>query len=1238
MINRFIEYCARQRFIVFVVVAFLVAWGIWALLNSPLDAIPDLSDTQVIVFTEWPGRSPDIIEDQITYPIVSSMVAAPEVKLVRGQSDFGFSYVYIIFEDGTDIYWGRSRVLEYLSKIQGQLPDGVHPTLGPDASAVGWVFQYALVDETGQTDLQQLRSFQDWNLRYALEAVDGVAEVASVGGFVKQYQVNLDPNRLLAYNIPISEVIDAIRESNNDVGGRSIEIATTEFMIRGRGYIDSVSDLEAVAVGTTDSGTPILVRDLGFVQLGPDIRRGVAELDGKGEAVGGIVIMRYGQNAVDVIDRVKQRLAEIEPALPPGVQIVTTYDRSDLIQRAIETLRKSLTEEMIVVSVMIILFLLHFRTALIPIVTLPIAVILSFIPMYYMGLTANIMSLGGIAVAIGAMVDASIVLVENAHKRLEQWDSEGRPGSRTDVLINAFKEVGRTIFFALLVITVSFLPIFTLQAQEGRLFKPLAYTKTFSMFFAAVLAVSLVPALSLILIRGKIRSERRHPISRVLFAIYTPVVNQMIRFRKTVIVVALLLILSTIPVFLELGSEFMPPLNEGSILFMPTAVPGMPITEAVRVLQIQDQILSQVPEVERVFGKIGRSSTSTDPAPLSMVETTVLLKDQTEWRTVRETRWYSDWAPDPLRAWFGRLWPEERPMSWDELIQDIDPKVKLPGMTNIFWMPVQTRTEMLNTGIRSNLGIKVFGSDLATIESVAVEIEQALQDVPGTRSAFADRSAGGYFLDFDVNREQAARYGLTVQDVQDIVESAIGGKNISFSVEGRERYPINVRYLRELRDDPEELARVLVATPSGAQVPISLLADIRYTTGPPMIRDEDAQLVGYVFVDVSDDDYGAYVRRAQDVVSAEVQLPPGYRLEWAGQYQYIQRMNERLKAMIPLTLFLVVFLLYLNFKDWVKTSIVLLAVPFSLIGAVWIVYLLDYNLSVAVWVGMIALAGLDAETGAVMLLYLDLAYQKWKSEGRMNDFGDLKEAIHHGAVQRVRPKVMTVGTTMLALMPILWASPMSTGADVMKRIAAPMVGGLVTSFVLTLTIYPAIFAIWKQSELEGWRAVFTGTKRPGRTEEGPEGMKPSLSPIWKFASAVAAVFIVLTLVLAALDGDSGSSDVQRGLPVHQVVQGGSTISIETETGRLRFGENDLSIFVTDTATGRLQQASDMSLALFMPAMGAMPPMRDVADLSGIEPGEWQGNLRISMAGEWQVTITFDGPSGPSRVTFPVTVQ
>ena len=853
MIERLIDFSARQRFLVIVVVAFMLAWGLWALVNVPLDAIPDLSDTQVIVFTEWAGRSPDLVEDQITYPLVSSMVAAPEVRFVRGLSDFGFSYVYIIFEDGTDIYWARSRVLEYLSEIGGQLPEDVNPTLGPDATAVGWVFQYALVDESGQTDLQQLRSFQDWTLRYALEAVDGVAEVASVGGFVKQYQVNVDPNKLLAYDIPLKRVIDAIRQSNNDVGGKVLEIASTEYMVRGRGYVKSTEDLEQVPVGVSETGTPILVRDLGYVQLGPDMRRGVAELDGRGETVGGIVVMRYGEDAIDVIERVKQRLAEIEPTLPDGVRIVTTYDRSDLILRAIDTLRTSLTQEMIVVSLIIVIFLLHFRTSLVPIIVLPIAVILSFIPMYYMGLTASIMSLGGIAVAIGAMVDASIVLVENAHKKLDHWEQEGRPGDRLEVLIASFKEVGRTIFFALLVITVSFLPVFTLQAQEGRLFKPLAYTKTFSMAFAAILALTLVPALGVILIRGRIRSEDKHPISRILFALYTPVLNFVVRFQKTVILAALVVALSTVPIFLRLGSEFMPPLNEGSILFMPTSVPGMPITEAARILQIQDRILAEVPEVERVFGKIGRSTTSTDPAPLSMVETTILLKDQREWRTVREDRWYSDWAvPEPVRSWLARIWPEQRPMSWDELIAEIDPQVKMPGMANIWWMPVQTRTEMLNTGIRSNLGIKVFGSDLETIERVAVDIERSLLNVEGTRSAFADRITGGYFLDFTVRRKQAARYGLTVQNVEDIIESAVGGKNVSYTVEGRERYPINVRYLRELRDDPDRLAQVLVPTPSGAQVPISLLADISYTTGPPMIRDENAQLVGYVFVDVSD--------------------------------------------------------------------------------------------------------------------------------------------------------------------------------------------------------------------------------------------------------------------------------------------------------------------------------------------------------------------------------------------------
>ena len=950
--------------------------------------------------------------------------------------------------------------------------------------------------------------------------------------------------------------------------------------------------------------------------------------------MGGIVVMRYGENALNVTDRVKQRLAEMEPTLPPGVEIVTTYDRSDLILRAIDTLRRSLTEEMIVVSLMILIFLLHFRTALVPIIVLPIAVIFSFIPMYYMGLTANIMSLGGIAVAIGAMVDASIVLVENAHKKLSHWELEGRPGKRTEVLIESFKEVGRTIFFALLVITVSFLPVFTLQAQEGRLFSPLAYTKTFSMAFAAILAVTLVPALGVMLIRGRIRSEEKHPLSRILFALYSPVLNFVLRFQKTVILAALALVLSTVPIFMRLGSEFMPPLNEGSILFMPTAVPGMPIAEATRILQLQDRILAQVPEVERVFGKIGRSTTSTDPAPLSMVETTVLLKDQREWRTVQEERWYSEWAPDWLRDPLNRLWPEVRPMSWDELISDIDPQVRVPGMANIWWMPVQTRTEMLNTGIRSNLGIKVFGSDLNTIETVALDIEQALQNVEGTRSAFADRVTGGYFLDFDVDREQAARYGLTVQNIQDVIESAVGGKNVSYTVEGRERYPISVRYLRELRDDPTRLAQILVPTPSGAQVPMSLLADIRYTTGPAMIRNENAQLVGYVFVDVSDEDYEGYVDRAQQVVADAVELPTGYRLEWAGQYQYLQRMRERLTIVVPLTLLLVFFLLYMNFKDWRKTAIVLLAVPFSLVGAVWLVYLLGYNLSIAVWVGIIALAGLDAETGSVMLLYLDLAYEKAKAAGRMANFSDLKAAIHEGAVRRVRPKAMTVGTTMIGLMPILWASSLDIGADVMKRIAAPMVGGLATSFVLELTIYPAIFAIWRRSDMEGWRALYASAQDdPQAAEEGKPSM---LSTGWKWVGYGSIGFLLLTAVLAW--NSERAVDTGAGIVVEQFQQGDLTVSLLHPSGAFGVGDNEFELRVWDAQGGIPPNVTGVGFGFFMAAMGAMPAMASTAELTPVGPGQWRGQVRVSMIGEWRGTVRVERPEGLAELTFTIIAQ
>ena len=1001
------------------------------------------------------------------------------MQFVRAQSFFGLSFVYVIFDDGTDMYWARSRVLEYMQSILGSLPEGVTPRLGPDATGVGWVYQYVLLDETGRYNLQELRSFQDWYLRYWLQGVPGVAEVATVGGYVKQYQITLDPDKLRAYNVPLHRVIDAVRRSNNDVGGRTLEIATTEYFIRGRGYVRSIRDLETVPVGTDGRGTPIYIRDLGHVTLGPDMRRGLAEWNGQGEVVGGIVVMRFGENALDVIERVKTRLDEVQDSLPPGVKIVPAYDRSELILRSIENLTDTLKEEIAIVSIIIVLFLLHLPSALLPIVMIPMAIVLSFIPMYYMKLTANIMSLGGIAIAIGALVDASIVVVEQTRKKLEQWDAEGRREPHGEVIIRAVKEVAGPSFFSLLVIAVSFLPVFTLSAQEGRLFKPLAFTKNFSMAFAAILAITVMPALITLVSRvepfsfrprllsallnavwvGKIQPEEKHPLSRSMIALYRPVVEVVLRFKWAVLALAVLTVALTVPIYLQLGSEFMPPLDEGSILFMPTSVPGMSITEASRILQTQDKILSQFPEVESVFGKIGRSSTPTDPAPLSMVETTVLLKPKAEWRTVQQERWYSSWAPEQLKDVLRRLWPEERPMTWDELVEDMGPKVKFPGMANIWWMPVQTRTEMLATGMRSNLGIKIFGPDLATSEEIGIQIEQALTDVPGTRSVFAERVTGGYYVDIEVNREAAARYGLTVGDVQDIIETAIGGKTIAHTVEGRERYPINIRYPRELRDDIDKLSRVLVATPTGVQIPISLVTDVYYSRGAPQIRDEGGQLVAFVFVDVSHKNYEGYIQQAQQVVREKVDLPAGYRIEWAGQYKYLLRTREHLKVILPLTLFIIVVLLYLNTGSLIKSSIILLAVPFSAVGAVWLLYLLGYNMSIAVWVGLIALLGVDAETGVFMLLYLDLAYEERRAKGLMRSMSDLKEAIIEGAVKRVRPKVMTVATTFIALVPIMWSS--GTGADVMRRIAAPVVGGILTSFLMELLVYPAIYKIWR---------------------------------------------------------------------------------------------------------------------------------------------------------------------------------
>jgi Cu(I)/Ag(I) efflux system membrane protein CusA/SilA len=1083
MINAIIEYCAAHRAIVIILVVVLSFLGLWSMRQIPLDAIPDLSDPQVIIYTEWPGRSPNLVEDQITYPVVTAMLAAPNVSVVRGVSDYGFSYVYVIFEEGTDIYWGRSRVLEYMSKITGKLPQGVSPRLGPDATGVGWAFQYALVDKSGKNNLAQLRSFNDWYMRYWLESVSGVAEVATVGGFVKQYQVTVDPNKLLAYKVPIHKVMEVIRNSNSEVGGRVVEFTGKEYVVRGRGYIQSLTDIEDLPVGTDGMGTPIHVRDIARVGLGPDMRRGVAEFNGEGEVTGGIVVVRYGQNVMDVIQRVKAKLEEIKPGIPEGVEVAITYDRSDLIQRSIDTLRQTLTEELIIVSAVILIFLWHVPSAIIPILTIPIAIILSFIPMYWSGVTSNIMSLGGIAIAIGAMVDAAIVVVEQTHKKLEHWEAEGRPGSATRVIVDAVKEVGGPSFFSLLVIAVSFMPIFALQYQEGRLFKPLAFTKNFSMVIAAVLAITLDPALRLLFMRtkefslrprflaaavnailvGKIHSEEKHPISRPLMWIYHPVVRFALDFKWLIIALSLVVVLATVPIYRKLGSEFMPPLNEGTILYMPITLPGISVTEATKYLQIQDKLLVQFPEVQSVFGKIGKAETATDPAPYSMVETTVVLKPESQWRKTQEKRWYSAWAPEWLKKPLRRIWPEERPIRWEQLIDEMDKAIQIPSYANAWLFPIRTRIDMITTGIRTPVGVKVLGTNLETIEKIGLQIEKVLQDVPGTRSAFFERVTGGYYLDIQVRRQEAARYGLSVGEVQDIVESAIGGMTVTTTVEGRERYPVNVRYARGLRDNLSKLSRVLVPAMNGAQVPLTQLADITLRTGPPMIKNEEGFLAGFLYVDVTGRDMGRYVEDAKRAVAEKVKLPAGYQVAWSGQYEYMQRVVERLWVVVPITLFIVFLLLYLNTNSMVKTMIILLAVPFSAVGAIWLLYLLDYNMSIAVWVGLIALLGVDAETAVFMLLYLDLAYNERKAKGQMRSIADLKEAIEYGAVKRLRPKFMTVAVMFMGLVPIMWST--GAGSDVMRRIAAPMIGGIFTSFILELVVYPAIYEIWKGFEV-----------------------------------------------------------------------------------------------------------------------------------------------------------------------------
>jgi Cu(I)/Ag(I) efflux system membrane protein CusA/SilA len=1080
MIRDIIAFSAHNRVLVLIIALAAVAAGVYSVKNINLDAIPDLSDTQVIVYSRW-DRSPDVIEDQLTYPVVSALLGLPKVKTIRGFSDFGFSYVYVIFEDGTDIYWARSRVLEYLSKVQPQLPDGVRTELGPDATGVGWVYQYALVDRTGRHDLAELRSFQDWNLRYQLQSVPGVAEVAAFGGFQKQYQVNLDPQALAAHGVSIGAVMKAVQEGNEETGARLIEYAGAEYMIRGRGYAKSIKDIEDIVVAARGpGGTPVLVKSVATVTTAPEMRRGLGDLDGEGDAVGGIVVMRHGENALTVIERVKERLNEIKPSLPEGMEILTTYDRSDLIKRAIATLKHQLTVEMIIVSLVILFFLWHIPSAIIPIVTIPVAVLLAFIPMYLAGISSNIMSLAGIAISIGVLVDGAIVEVENAYKKLEHWEAGGRKGDFHAVRLEALQEVGPSVFYSLLVIAVAFLPIFTLVDQEGRLFKPLAYTKNLTMFVAALLAITLDPAMRMMFTRmdylhfkpawlsnifntvtvGKYYAEEKHPISRRIFKVYEPVCRWTLEHPRKVLAAALFLVLTAIPVYLKTGSEFMPPLNEGTILYMPTTLPGISVTEAQRLMQAQDRVLKSIPEVERVHGKAGRADTSTDPAPFSMMETVAVLKPMDQWRP--KDRWYSSWAPDFLKAVLRRVWYDR--LTWDELIAEIDSKMRFPGVSNAWTMPIKARIDMLSTGVRTPIGIKIFGSDLKTIEETGLAVEGIVRQVKGTRSVYAERTAGGYFLDFELRRDQLARYGLTVKEAQMALMTAIGGQNLTTTVEGRERYSVNVRYARGFRDDIDKLGRVLVTAENGVNVPLGQIADIVFRSGPAMIRNENGLLSGYVYVDIAGVDVGTYVKNAKKMVADHVKLPPGYALQWSGQYENMLRVRERLTFVLPLALFLICLLIYMNTKSAVKTGIVLLAVPFSLIGAVWFVWLLDYNISIAVWVGMIALMGLDAETGMFMLLYLDLAYEELRKSGRPFTLKNLQEAVVHGAVKRVRPKMMTVMTAFMGLIPIMWS--LGTGADVMKRVAAPMIGGLFTSFALELLVYPVVFYLWKRRELE----------------------------------------------------------------------------------------------------------------------------------------------------------------------------
>ncbi|MBI5070499.1 MAG: efflux RND transporter permease subunit [Deltaproteobacteria bacterium] len=1151
MVAKIIEFCARSRFLVLMGVAIAAAGSLWAIRHVDLDAIPDLSDPQVIVFTEWMGRSPTLVEDQVTYPIVASLIAAPRVVDVRGYSMFGMSFVYVIFEEGTDPYWARSRVLEFLSTLRGRIPDGVEPKLGPDASGIGWAFQYTLVDQSGRHALDELRTFQDFTLRYALGSVPGVAEIASVGGYQKQYQVTVDPNKLRAYDVTLEEVVRAIRDSNSDVGGRIIELASREYYVRGRGYIRNIGDVERTAIRARGpNGVPVLVKDVGSVRFGPDIRRGLLEWNGDGEAVGGIVVVRYGENVLDVIDRVKQKVAELGPSLPRGVKLEVAYDRSALIRRAIDTLKTALFEEALVVSLVIILFLLHLRSALLPILSLPLAVSIAFIPMYLLDIPATIMSLGGIAIAIGATVDAEIVMIEASHKKLEH----APPGAdRHRLLAEAAREVTPAIFFSLLIIAVSFLPVFTLTGQAGRLFRPLAFTKTFVMLAAALLSITFAPAMRDLLIRGRIHPESTHPVSRFIIRLYKPFVFVALRRPKSTVAIGLLAVLSAVPLALKLGHEFMPPLNEGDVLYMPTTFPNLSIEEAKRQLQLQDRVLRSFPEVETVFGKAGRAETATDPAPLTMVETTIRLRPQEQWRMLPVPRWFSGW-PAWLKRPLALFWPEERRITWEELTTQMNKAMQFPGWTNAYTMPIKARIDMLSTGVRTPVGVKVMGTSLEEIEKVGVALEGILSPVRGTRSVFYERNTGGLYLDIVPNRDALARYGLTVGAVQRTVEAAIGGSPIAVTIEGRNRFSINVRYPQDLRNDVERLKRVLVPVtqggggdgmksgaaepaglpgvylaqmnmepgqkaqqqqPTGAPrsggipgtlsdaplmqfdsrlqvgdqsslsgigrgssprpprqsfVPLGQVAEVHIVGGPPMVRDEGGLLVGYVYVDIdqSQRDIGGYVKDAKHAVEEaleheQLRLPAGTYLKWTGQYEQLEKMAERMRLVIPATLLIIVVLLFLHFRNFVEVLIVLLSIPFALVGSVWLLWALDYRLSTAVWVGIIALVGLAAQTGIVMIVYIDNAYERRRAAGKIRDLSDIIWAHMEGTVMRVRPKLMTVATMLLGLIPLLWAT--GSGADVMKRIAAPMVGGLLTSAFLTLEIIPVVYTYWRQEQV-----------------------------------------------------------------------------------------------------------------------------------------------------------------------------